>query len=329
MATNPAGGGVQNFRMRRLIIVAPKALANETVQNAVINLGVDLNEPQCGETQTGAFSWLLSFDRDAGTLTTGGAPPCDFSDTPSCDPYTTGYCFVNKAIPQPNGSTIHVAPVTVPTKTASDGTLQTASIPELNIPIYFQGSIITLPIMGGSVQGVSISKDGQCIGTINIDALAADCSDDYQSCSKWLTNGALTGYITLDAANQVQVLAPLYETLCSLLAGDPYGPTQTSQPINGVTSPIKSCKVDANGHVTDKGNYCSKPADGGPPGPGGCQDSYWLAATFAASAVNINDGAGTPDCLGGGGSSTGDSGAPSDAGADTGADARPGDAATD
>ena len=30
--------------------------------------------------------------------------------------------------------------------------------------------------------------------------------------------------------------------------------------------------------------------------PGDCQDSYWLTATFAASAVNINAGTNTPTC---------------------------------
>jgi hypothetical protein len=321
LATNPASGGVQNFRMRRLIIVAPAKLANPTVQNVVINSGVDMKEPQCGETQSGEFSWLLSFDRDAGTLTTGGAPPCDL---PSCDPYTQGYCFMNQELTQPNGQSIQIAPVTVKTVTA-DGTLQTAPIPELNIPIFFQGSIITLPIMGGSVQGVSITDNGNCIGTVNIDALGADCTDDYQSCSKWLTAGALTGFITLDAANQVQVQT-LGVTLCSLLTGDTDGPAQTSP-----GGPIKSCAVNAAGLVTAKGNYCSK-GDAGVPVPGQCEDSYWLAATFAASAVTINDGTGTAYCQGGGttpedAGNSNDSGS-ADAGGDA-SDAGPGDAAAD
>jgi hypothetical protein len=307
LANNPASG-VQNFRMRRLIVVAPSKLASSTVQLGVINLGVDMNEPQCAELQTGNFSWLLSFDTNAHTLKTGGAPPCDLPDTPSCDPYTTGYCFVNKDVTSPAGS-IHVQPITVATTTAADGTLQTAPIPSLNIPIYFAGSIITLPILGGSLQGVTISDNGNCIGSVNANALAADCSDDYTACSKWLTAGALTGYITLNQANSVQVVQPTHETLCSLLTGDTAGVPQKSP--GGVT--IQSCQVDANGNVTDQGNYCSKQADGGPPGPGGCNDSFWLAATFAASAVNINDGTGVADCTYTGASGE-DSGTPEDSG---------------
>ncbi|MGO8995658.1 MAG: hypothetical protein ACLQVI_20295 [Polyangiaceae bacterium] len=293
MATNT--GTTQNFRMRRIILVAPKNLATSAVQVGVVTNGVDLNEIECGEKGTGDFSWLLSFNTTANTLTTGGAPPCDLTDTPACDPYTTGYCFVHKTVTSSAGS-IQVAPVTVATNTnPADGTLETAIVSEtLNIPIYYNGSIIVLPISNGQISGMTITDSGNCIGSINVNALGADCSDNYVNCSKWLTSGSLTGYITLNAANKVEV-SLLNKTLCALLTGDSSGP-------NG------SCPVDANGNVTDKGNYCSSPV-----GPNGCQDSYWLAATFAASAVNINDGSGVADCSGGG---SDDSGAPVDSGGD-------------
>ncbi|MGO9709227.1 MAG: hypothetical protein ACLQBL_10205 [Polyangiaceae bacterium] len=290
MATNTAT--TENFRMRRIILVAPKSLAQTAVQLGVVTNGVDLNEHQCGEEGTGDFSWLLSFDTTANTLTTGGAPPCDLTDNPVCDPYTTGYCFVKKTLTTALGS-IQVAPATVATSEASDNTLETALIPSLNIPIYYQGSIIVLPITNAQISGVTISDNGNCIGTINVSALGADCSDLYENCSKWLTAGALTGFITLNQANKVQVVS-LNKTLCALLTGDASGPNS-------------SCPTDASGNVTDKGNYCSSPT-----GPGGCDDSYWLAATFAASAVNINDGTGIPDCTGG----SDDAGAPVDSGGD-------------
>ena len=86
------------------------------------------------------------------------------------------------------------------------------------------------------------------------------------------------------------------------------------------TSLPGACQTDSSGNVIDKGNYCST---SNPPGPGGCQDSYWLAATFAASAVIINDGAGVPDCLGGGDGGAADSGTVVDSGA------APADAGTD
>jgi hypothetical protein len=47
------------------------------------------------------------------------------------------------------------------------------------------------------------------------------------------------------------------------------------------------------GNITAKGDYCSTSNM-----PGDCQDSFWLAATFAAAAVNINDGSTVPTCQG-------------------------------
>ena len=285
-------GTTKNFRMRRLIIVAPPALANSTVQNVVVNSGVDMLEPQCGEpsTGTGDFSWLLSIDTANNTLKTGGAPPCDLGDTPSCDPFNTGFCFVNKTV---NG--IPIAPISSPITKAADGTWSTATIPQLNIPIYFgtPTQIITLPISNGSMAGIKVSADGNCIGSVNTKALGPDCSDNYQACSKWLTDGAMSGFITLEAADKVNV-ALLNESLCVLLTGNKKGPS-----VNGSLL----CQRDAGGKIVDKGDYCSSPA-----GPGGCQDAFWLAATFAASAAKINDGTGIADCTGGG--TPADSGAP-------------------
>ena len=282
---NNTGSTTQSFRMRRLIVVAPPALASSAVQTLVVNGGVDMNEKQCGETQTGDFSWLLSFDTAKSTLTTGGAPPCDIANSPSCDPFTTGYCFVNKTV-----SGIAIAPVTTPITKGGDGTYSTATIASLNIPIYFGSppAIITLPINNASLSGVKISTDGNCIGSVNTKALQADCTDSYTGCSKWLTDGAVTGYVTLAQAEKVHVTL-LNESLCVLLSSE-------AHPVVAAGTGFKSCILDASGNPTEKGNYCSSPA-----GPGGCQDSFWLAATFAASAVTINNGAGVADCSGGAG----------------------------
>ena len=326
LATNT--GGIDNFRMRRLIVAAPTALANPAAQNAVVTNAIDMNEPQCQELGTGDFNWLLSFNMNAMTLTTGGAPACDLTDTvaangfPACNPYTTGYCFVNKLVP--GSKPIQVAPATVPIAQAADGTWGTSTtIPVLNIPIYFgvPPAIIVLPISGGSIKGVTISPDGNCIGSVNPAALAAPaagspmpnaCSDNYQACSKWKTDGSLAGYITLEVADTVNV-ALLNQTLCSLLTGDTGGTAP-----NGAHACTK-----VNGVIQDKGDFCSTTA-----APGGCADSYWLAATFSASAVKIDTtGTSNPDCMGGG-----DSGTPAvDSGSDSGsaADSGAGDAAGD
>lgn len=298
MADNSASS-VKNFRMRRLIIVSPSTLANQTIQNIVVTSGVDMGEPQCGEEGTGDFSWLLSLDTTNNTLTTGGAPPCDTINKPSCDVFNTGYCFVNR-----NVGSIAVAPVKGTMTKNSDGTYSSTpgTIPTLNVPIYFQGSIIVLPISDGAISGMKLTDNGNCIGSFNPNALVGSaCADNYQNCSKWKTDGALTGFITLEAADGVLITNPIKETLCAALTGqmDP-------------KSPNHGCPRDANGKITAMGDYCSTTK-----APGGCLDSSWLAATFAASAVKINAGNMDPDCAGGaadGGSTPVDSGsAPADA----------------
>jgi hypothetical protein len=55
---------------------------------------------------------------------------------------------------------------------------------------------------------------------------------------------------------------------------------------------MKTTTGNCPANAFNMGNYCSSP-----PGPGGCDDSFWLAATFAASAVNINSGTGMPGCM--------------------------------
>jgi hypothetical protein len=285
MATNPPGGP-WDFRMRRIMLVAPKTLATTTVQNSVVTNGVDMNELQCGETGTGDFSWLIHMDPDAGTVKTGGAPPCDIPDNtglttapfPSCNPYTQGYCFLNQQV-----GSIAVGPISTGMAKNSEGTWDAPNIGSINIPIFYQNSIIILPINGGSVYGVKVSTDGNCIGQFNPLALNTQCSDQYLNCSKWLTDGTLTGYITLEQADQVDVLL-LSRTLCVILEN-----------AAGVLPPdggsISQCARDSSGHITGKGDYCSTTHS-----PGGCQDSFWLEATFAASAVKING-----DCAGGDG----------------------------
>ena len=128
-------------------------------------------------------------------------------------------------------------------------------------------------------------------------------SDDPSLCSKWNTSGSLGGFITLEEADKV-IIKEISSSLCVLLTKTPKDPATLG------------CQRDGAGKLTQKGDYCSTTDS-----PGGCQDSFWLAATFAASAAKINDGAGNPNCLGI---------APADAGtdaSDSGSDAS--DAGTD
>ena len=89
----------------------------------------------------------------------------------------------------------------------------------------------------------------------------------------WTTAASLGGYITLTEANTVPV-PQLSESLCVLLTGA--SSVDTSNPNE------KTCKKDAGGNIIAKGDFCSTTQ-----APGGCQDSFWFAATFAASAAKI------------------------------------------
>jgi hypothetical protein len=294
MADN-TGKTTNDLRLRKLNVTAPAALAQHFIQAGVIDDGVNLDNI-CGEQGTGSFSWLARFDTTNNKLTTGGAPPSD-------DPFNTGYCFVNQMI-----GGLPVAPVVVNMTQGSDGRWSSDVIPKLYVPIYINGDInnvVVLPLTQSKVTGVLLSADGEtaggagnCIGQYNPSGVAAPtsaglCADqDPSSCERWLTNGALGGFITLKEANAVNVVT-LGKSLCVLLTGG----TSTA---DGGTQ----CATDASGNVLAQGDFCSTTNS-----PGGCADSYWLAAAFAASAALINDGSTVAACngtmMGGGGNDAG------------------------
>ncbi|HEY3822616.1 MAG TPA: hypothetical protein VGL81_35870 [Polyangiaceae bacterium] len=283
MADN-TGKPTDDLRLRKLNVTAPSALAQHFIQAGVIDDGVNLDNT-CGEPGTGSFSWLARFDTTNNKLTTGGAPPAD-------DPFNTGYCFVNQTI-----GGLPVAPVVVNMTQGSDGRWSSDVIPKLYVPIYINGdpnNVVVLPLTQSKVTGVLLSADGEtaggagnCIGQYNPNGVGAPttgglCADqDPSSCERWLTNGALGGYITLKEANAVNVVT-LGKSLCVLLTGG------TSTDTGGTL-----CATNPDGSITAQGDFCSTTDS-----PGGCADSYWLAASFAASAALINDGSSVPACNG-------------------------------
>jgi len=271
------GKPTDDLRLRKLNVTAPAALAQHFIQAGVIDDGVNLDNT-CGEQGTGSFSWLARFDTTNMKLTTGGAPPAD-------DPFNAGYCFVNQNI-----SGLPVAPVTVNMTQAADGSWASDVIPKLYVPIYINGdpnNVVVLPLSQATVQGVMLSKDGNCIGSYNPDGVGPPttgglCPDeDPSSCERWRTYGSLGGFITLTEANAVNVVT-LGKSLCVLLTGG----VSTA---DGGTQ----CATNPDGSVTAKGDFCSTTDS-----PGGCEDSYWLAAAFAASAATINDGSTVAACNG-------------------------------
>jgi hypothetical protein len=294
--TQNTPGEPDDLRIRKLNITAPPALVAPFIQQGIIDQGVNLKN-LCGEGGDGSFSWLIHFDTTGKQVTTGGAPPTD-------DPIHVGYCFVNESI-----DGLDVKPVTVGVSRSADGTWSSDRIPKLYVPIYVHGSatnVIILPLTNAKVQRVTLSPDGNCIGSYNPvgagSLVGAACPDrDPSGCQRWRTAGSLGGYITLVEADGVFV-QDLNASLCVLLT------RRTSTDATG-----EHCGRDASGHITASGDFCSQTGT-----PGGCADSSWLAATFAASAAIINDGSKDPAC-------NGSSVIARDAGADARADASPSD----
>jgi hypothetical protein len=277
MATNTPTQ--QNFRLRRLSIAAPYSLSEANsgiVQETVVDKGVNLNAPECGENGDGSFTLLMSIDRTNNVIKIGGAPPTQ-------DPFAQGYCFVNYTA-EVGDAAVPLQPI-VGTTHFTGNTFYTDPIPSLQIAIFVSGNInnlVLLPLSNASFQDVTISPDGNCIGSLNPSALNAQCIDVRSDCQKWKTAGSLGGFITLDEADNVPISLLGGKSLCIFLTGA----SGTDIAPDGL-----HCARDASGKIILKGDYCSNPI-----GPGGCEDSYWLAATFAAAAVTINDGAGVPQC---------------------------------
>jgi hypothetical protein len=273
-----AGKNVLDFRMRRLDVVAPQALKG--LQQIVIDKGVLLHNV-CGESQDGTFSWLMRVDKTANTLTTGGAPPGD--------PFAT-YCFFRGTA---NG--LQIQPVTVKI-TFNGKTFSSDILPSLNIPIFILNNPnpVILPVRGAKINSATIDPD-DCIGKFQKDALDSKCQElDYSTCARWSPNASLGGYITLDDADKVDV-RETSQTLCAQLTGDKSGGMVAID--NGQVM-IAHCGHqggDMMKPVTAKGDYCSTTGK-----PGDCADSFWLAATFAASAAKIEEPSQNPMCQGGG-----------------------------
>lgn len=300
MADN-GGKAPYDMRIRKLNVTAPHNLAQHFIQADIIDRGINLHN-LCGESGDGTFSWILQFDPTTKTLTTGGAPP-------STDPFGVGYCFVHETL-----SGLNVQPTKATMTQAADGTWSSDVIPKLYVPIFVPMSRpIVLPITDAQVKGVAVSADGNCIGAYNpggVDSPISDgtCPDNGQ-CVRWHTAGSLGGFITLQEADGIAIALNANKSLCVMLTGisDPNDPTH--------------CPRDKNGNVTATGDYCSKGM--GMPATSDCADSYWLAATFAASAAKINDGSMDPNCNGSM-VMTGDAGTHA-GGADAGTDAAGGD----
>lgn len=262
-----AGKNVFDLRLRRLNIAAPAVLAEETIQQVVVTSNLDLNAKECGEGGKAFFNWLIRVDRDKNEIFTGGAPP-------TTDAFGKGFCFAN--FKSPDG--IQVSPVTFPIEFQGN-TFKTTTKNKLAVPIFISAdpsSVVVLPLTDVSIENVEISENNNCIGSFVQGALDKGCKEDPVGCSKWHTAGALGGYITIEESDAVFV-KDLNQSLCVLLTSTQKGPDG-------------KC-VREGGKLPAVGDYCSTDKQAG-----SCKDSFWLAATFAAAAVKVNDGAGIEGC---------------------------------
>jgi len=279
-----------DLRLRRLWITDPPALTSSVIEGTtgIITQGIDLATTACGDQGgKGAFNWLLSIDPTSSTLTTGGAPP-------SPDPFNTGYCFYRHEL-----GNLDVEPSVTSITFGGDAgtTFTTQPIPLLNVPIFLSpdagaadpANVIILPLRNAILKDATLSNNDNCIGSFNLQALDQNCIvADPSSCSKWHTAGSLGAVMTLEDADKVP-LTVLPETLCVLLTAA----------TGGGKSDAGGCARDGQGNIIAKGDYCSTSNQ-----PNDCADSFWLAATFAAAAVTINDGSGDPTCQGNGDAGT-------------------------
>ena len=261
------GRTVLDFRIRRLNIAAPATLAALEFATKVTIPTIELKNSECGEHGSDSWAWLIRLDRANKTLTTGGAPP-------SPDPFTSGWCFFNSV-----RSGVTIAPASeIPVRLDANGTVfQSGATAKLTMPLFVGGDpngLVLLPINDFAVRNVTLSDNDNCIGSYNPSALNAQCAEDPSTCSKWKTGGAMAGYISLEEADGIQVAA-FGKTLCAVLTSEAG----------------TKCARDAGGAITSQGDYCAATRSAC-----GCRDSFWVAATFAASAVLINDGSSVPEC---------------------------------
>lgn len=262
LADNAAGGSFA-LRMSQLAITAPAVLGTGAVGGLVSN-GVLMDLPQCNLAGGGDFSWILSFDTGAGTMTTGGSKPV-------ADP-TAGFCLLDATL-----DTTPVKPVTVMAK-PTNGEFA-ADVGDLVVPIFLDdtgSSFVLMPLKSTKISG-KLSADNNCIGKYNADTLdpKLNCTPDTGEFA-FTNGGSLEGHILLEDADKIEV-SSLMQSLCVLLSGNAamYGDGGT---------PAKCKRDPATMEILYKGDWCDSTnaaADAT------CADAQKMKADYAASGVKL------------------------------------------
>lgn len=288
--TDNAAKSTIALRVGQFRAVEPPAFAQALVQNSFFDKAMGLRYENCNLKDDALLSWLLRWNLATGELSTGGGPP--IADGAAAK---TGTCFIDLTDAT---SGFHVAPKTVHSAIADDGSFQSDPIDELNLPIFADAnatSQIVLPLrklVVSSIPGTGLTandgapaRDGNCIGTY--DGSEVDVSNGCQASttqSTWIPAARVEGFISLEESDKVMVpLRPGFNvSLCVLIANDP---TYTKY-----TDPTGHC-VRENGRITLRGDW-----DAATNTAGGARDANRFAGLFAASAIEVG-GTGTKrDC---------------------------------
>ena len=260
------GGPAFGLRIAHITLSAPKALTKGIVKS-VFEGAVSPKQPDCGLQTGGTFNWLMRFDTQTGTLTTGAARPLTAPAQP--------YAFVNETLTL-DGVSFPVAPVTV--SASLDASCNVASSAgNVILPFYEneQAQSFTLfPLRSLSFFDTRLTPDHDCIGSYNAAGLdpANGCTPD-EVTPQFLDAGSFAAFISLEEADTVQIPL-LSQSLCVLLSGDP-----------GSYGDAGKCLRDAGNEIVWKGDWCSTTNQ---PATPGCADAMRFAGSFAASGVGIN-----------------------------------------
>ena len=258
------------LRVAHLTLTAPKVFAQGAVKS-IFDGSTAESLGQCNLQGSGMFNWLLRFDTEAGTLTTGAARPVS-------DPFS-GYTFMDETITL-GATSFAIAPVTLSAPVdAACGLTSTAG--DVRLPFFgnLSGTMLTiLPLRSLRFFNTHLTPDHNCIGAFNAFGLspANGCAPDATH-PAFLDGGQLEAFISLEDADAVLV-PPLGESLCLLLTGD-------SAKYGSGGGGGANCKRGAGNAIVFQGDWCSATNQ---PAAGGCADAVSFAATFAASGTKIN-----------------------------------------
>lgn len=264
MAMRKQSGAKSDYRFGRLEFAAPASLL--ALEGIAFTPFVN---PNCVDKLSGeGLNLLLRLDRSSGTIQIGGAARSvdhatfSFLGT-SFDPST--YASVCPGAASAGSAPFALAPASSCISWSTGGTsFSTGTMATLNIPIYDtpSGPPMMLPLREASLQDVTVSPDGNCIGSWQRSFFCGMSVG-------WTTDGAIVGKIAADDADRIVIKKVGCQSLCALLVND-----------SSKTDSSGHCRKDASGRViAGLGDTCV--------GGAGCKNAFQFTAAFAAYGVTI------------------------------------------